>query len=284
MQTGFAIDPRQRLEAEREQELVRLGADLGYDSAWTPAGPDESAFERCLRWHRASGLEVGISVVPASGRDPAFYANEAIRVWEGTGGRFVLGVGSGRMAHPAEEMRAYLEEMRRWLPVGLPVYVAALGPRMLRLAAELADGVALNWCTPEQVIWSRRIVEEAAAGAGKPTPRIVSYIRTCVAPDPEQARTCLGQAALEYALGPSAYRRHFKRMGFGPELQRLEADGGQPSSAFLAAAGAAGGPGQVRGQFLRLAQGLDLAIVRLLAVVPGDAASVRLALEECRPG
>jgi alkanesulfonate monooxygenase SsuD/methylene tetrahydromethanopterin reductase-like flavin-dependent oxidoreductase (luciferase family) len=188
MQTGFAIDPRQRLDAERELELVQVGAEFGYASAWTPAGADESAFDRCLRWHRASGLEVGISVVPASGRDPAFYAGQAIRVWEGTNGRFVLGVGSGQMGHPAEEMRAYVDALRRQLPAGVPIYVAALGPRMLRLAAELADGVALNWCTPEQVSWSRRIVEQAAAAAGRPVPRIVSYIRTCVAPDPEQAR------------------------------------------------------------------------------------------------
>ena len=45
-----------------------------------------------------------------------------------------------------------------------PVVLGALGPRMLRLAGEMADGAALNWCTPEQVAWSR---EQVAAGAAR---------------------------------------------------------------------------------------------------------------------
>ena len=67
MRIGFSIDPRQGLAEADELRLVELGARLGYDSAWTPSGPDEAAFDRCLRWHAASGLPTGISVVPASG-------------------------------------------------------------------------------------------------------------------------------------------------------------------------------------------------------------------------
>jgi len=59
---GFSIDPRQELAEADELRLVELGARLGYDSAWTPSGPDRSAFDRCLRWHAASGLPTGISV------------------------------------------------------------------------------------------------------------------------------------------------------------------------------------------------------------------------------
>src|SRR5690348_11362215 len=146
MRIGFSIDPRQELSETDELRLVELGARLGYDSAWTPSGPDQAAFDRCLRWHRASGLPTGISVVPASGQPPAFYAEHAARVWDETGGRFVLGVGSGQMAgHAAERMREYLLELRSLLPAAQPLHLAALGPRMLRVAAELADGVLLNW-------------------------------------------------------------------------------------------------------------------------------------------
>jgi len=45
---------------------------------------------------------------------------------------------------------------------GRPLYLAALGPLMLHVAAERANGVALNWCTPEQVAWSRKSLESAA--------------------------------------------------------------------------------------------------------------------------
>jgi hypothetical protein len=134
------------------------------------------------------------------------------------------------------------------------------------------------------VAWSRERVERAAAAAGRPAPEVVEYIRTSVDPDPALARSTLGTAALQYALGPGAYRKHFERMGFGPELDRLERDGGEPSDELLAAAGAAGAPGQVRPRFERLAQGLDLAIVRVLVTHPGDAESARRTLEECRPG
>ena len=105
MRAAFSIDPDQGLTERDELDLVRLGAALGYVAAWTPSRADAAAFERCLRWHEASGLPVGISAVPASGQPPAFYAEHARRVWEGTGGRFTLVAGSGRMAHPAAGMR-----------------------------------------------------------------------------------------------------------------------------------------------------------------------------------
>lgn len=284
MLLGFSIDPRQGLPDPDELRLVELGARLGYESAWTPSGPDAAAFDRCLRWHRASGLATGISVVPASGQPPVFYAEHATRAWEGTGGRFVLGVGSGRIESGAvPRMREYVGELRGLLPAGLPLYLAALGPLMLRLAGELADGVLLNWCSPEWVLWSRARVERAAAEAGRPAPEIVAYIRTSVDADRGLARRTLGAAALQYALGPGAYRRHFERMGFAEELRRLERDAGEPGEELLAAAGAAGAPGEVRPQFERLARGLDRAVVRVLVTRPGDAESARLTLEECGP-
>jgi hypothetical protein len=284
MQVGFSIDPRQALSEADELRLVELGAGLGYESAWTPSGPDAAAFDRCLRWHRACGLPTGISVVPASGQPPSFYAEHGRRVWEETGGKFVLGVGSGQMPHAAAGMRRYLTELRSLLPDGPPIYLAALGPLMLRLAGELADGVLLNWCSAEWVVWSRARVEEGAAAAAHPVPEVIDYIRTSVDPDRELARATLGTAMLQYALGSPAYRKHFERMGFADELRRLESGEGPPSDALLAAAGAAGVPGEVRPQFERLAEGLDRAIVRVLVTRPGDAESARLVLEECRPG
>jgi alkanesulfonate monooxygenase SsuD/methylene tetrahydromethanopterin reductase-like flavin-dependent oxidoreductase (luciferase family) len=263
---GFSIDPRQGLTRPDEMRLVRLGAELGYQSAWTPAGPDDTAFETCLFWFRASGLPTGISVVPASGPPAAFYAAHARRVWEETDRTFVLGVGSGGMEHAAEGMRRYLGELRRLLPDGPSIYLAALGPLMLRLAGELADGVALNWCTPEHVVWSRAQVEEAARQAGRTPPPLVEYIRTSVDPDGDVTRRTLADAMRVYTMGPPAYRRHFERMGVK--------DG---------AVGVAGRPGEVRSDFEKLALGLDEAIVRVLVTRPGDAESAERALRECAP-
>ena len=284
MRLGFSLDPRLQLDAGDELALVKRGAELGYESVWTPATPEPEAFDRCLRWYEAAGLPVGIAVVPASGQPPDVYAERARRVHEETGGNFWFGVGSGQLLHAAEGMRDYLERLRDLLPGGPPIYLAALGPLMLRLAAEAADGVSLNWCSAEAVAWSRQRVEAAASAAGRPAPVLSMYIRTCVDPDAEVARDTLGRAALMYALGPPAYRRHYERMGFTEELRSLEEGSAQPSAAFLAASGAAGAPGEVRSHFESIAAGgLDVAIVRVLSPRPGDTEAVVRALEECAP-
>ncbi|HVC76549.1 MAG TPA: LLM class flavin-dependent oxidoreductase [Candidatus Micrarchaeaceae archaeon] len=283
MRIAFGIDPDQGLSESDELRLVRLAADLGYESAWTPSRADGAAFDRCLRWHNASGLPVGISAVPASGQSAEFYADNARRVWEATGRRFTLVVGSGEMPRAAVSMRAYLGDLRKHLPSGLPLYLAALGPLMLDVAGELADGVALNWCTPDQVAWSRSRLAAAALAAGRPTPLVIEYIRTAVDPDGELALRTVGGAALRYAFGSPAYRRHFEKMGFTADLRRLEAPAGAPGPNPLSAVGAGGAPAQTRGQFERMATGVDLPIVRILAVRPGDFESARRALEECRP-
>lgn len=281
MTRGFSIDPRQQLTEADEDGLLRLGAELGYSSAWTPATPGPEAFDRCIRWHRASGLPVGTNVVPAAGVAPDELAERARRAADATGGMFTLGVGSGDFKPAAARMREYLARLRELLPADLQVVLAALGPRMLRLGGEMADGVSLNWCDPAMVAWSRERVEEAAGAAGRATPPVIEYIRTAVDADRELARRTLGEAALQYALGPVAYRRHFERMGFTGELERLEREGGRPSDRFLAAAGAAGAPGEVRPQFEALAAGLDVPIVRVLVTRPGDATSAERVLREC---
>ena len=48
-----------------------------------------------------------------------------------------------------------------------PVYLAALGPQMLRLAGETADGALLNWATPERIAVSRARIDAGAARAGR---------------------------------------------------------------------------------------------------------------------
>ncbi len=280
---GFAIDDGQGLTDTEQLRLVQLGAELGYRSAWTPSRADSIAFDRCISWHAVTGLPVGISAVPASGQPPALYAEHARRAWDATKGRFTLVVGSGTAPRPAEFVRRYLDDLRTLVPAGMPLYVAALGPRMLDLAGQDADGVALNWCTAPQVDWSRRRVVESAEAAGRAVPRVIEYIRTCVDPDERVARRTVASAARVYALGPPAYRRHFERMGFAQELQRLEQSPDDDHDSSLSSVGAAGAPGATRSRFDELGRGLDLALVRILTVKGDEFGSARRALEECRP-
>ena len=112
-----------------------------------------------------------------------------------------------------------------------PVYLAALGPQMLRLAGEAADGVLLNWATPEHIAVSRARIDEGAARAGRDPGAVpvTMYIRVCVDDDVATARRALGQQVLGYALGQpgipqdAGYRGLFGRMGFEEVLRDLEA-------------------------------------------------------------
>jgi alkanesulfonate monooxygenase SsuD/methylene tetrahydromethanopterin reductase-like flavin-dependent oxidoreductase (luciferase family) len=234
-----------------------------------------------MRWHEASGLPTGISAVPASGQPPDFYARQALQLWQATGGAFTLVLGSGKLSK-VDVMRRYFEAVRAQLPDAVPLFLAALGPRMLALAGEVADGVGLNWCSTEQLDWSRKRVEHSARACRRPVPQIIEYIRTAVDDDEDLAQRTVARAAGRY-LDVPAYRRHFERIGVARDLGRSMDANAQSSSRFITKIGAAGRPGRTRDQFHRLARGLDRAIVRVLVVERGNADSARRVLEECRP-
>jgi len=168
-----------------------------------------------------------------------------------------------------------------------PVYLAALGPQMLRLAGETADGVLLNWATPERIAASRVAVDAGAARAGRDsgTVPMTMYIRVCIDDDVAAARQALGAQVLGYGMGwpgmpPGAgYRGLFAQMGFDAELSELEErrDRGAAMPELVAAApdemlqavGYYGPAGPAPAAFARLSAGLDEAIVRVVTARPG---------------
>ncbi len=168
-----------------------------------------------------------------------------------------------------------------------PVYLAALGPQMLRLAGETADGALLNWATPEHIAVSRARIDEGAARAGREPGAVpvTMYIRVCVDDDVAAARQALGQQVLGYALGQpgipqdAGYRGLFGRMGFDEVLRDLEArrDQGATMSQLvdavpeqmLRAVGYYGPAAAAPAAFARLSTGLDEAIVRVVTARPG---------------
>jgi alkanesulfonate monooxygenase SsuD/methylene tetrahydromethanopterin reductase-like flavin-dependent oxidoreductase (luciferase family) len=185
-------------------------------------------------------------------------------------------------------------------PPPVPIYVGALGGQMLRLSGELADGAALNWCTPEQIAWSREQVAVGAARSGRDPAEIklAEYIRISVDDDEDAARRAYVRSMLGYALArPGAskelgYRGHFARMGFDEALTDLEKrrERGAPIEEIvenfprdLARQVGYYGPASGAAQaFRQLSEGLDVAIVRVVPARPGKE-SVAAVIRACRP-
>ena len=217
--------------------LVRHGDQLGYRAVFLPeiAGRDAFAALTGLAGE-TSQVRLGTGVVPMTSRRASLTAMGAATVHERSGGRAILGLGTGAPRPGAlDDLRAHVREIRAlldpavrretgdgpWLELDrpLPVWIAALGPRAVVLAGESADGVLLNWCTPRRVAEARADVRAAAERAGRDpdSVTIAAYIRSAVGTGDRKdaARDALALAAGEYASSP-AYRRQFEAMGVGP--------------------------------------------------------------------
>ncbi|MBV9546546.1 MAG: LLM class flavin-dependent oxidoreductase [Chloroflexi bacterium] len=337
MQAGVGIDERLGLSLDQQRQLVQQAARLGYDSLWTPAGATgRSAFHTCVQWWQASGLRVGISVVPFPAWTPATLAAEAATVSELTNGKHMLGIGLGGYpakgfrdsmglpeVPPVTYSREYVEVLRaffageqvdhvgpgvivRGLKLGVrapkvPVYLAALNPRMLRLSGELADGVTPNWSSAEQIPWMREYVAEGARRSGRQPESVpfAQYIRVCIDQDEDAARRAFVSNMLGYALARpgqprnQGYRAHFGRMGFEELLTGLEErrDAGTPVEQLVDAVpselalkvGYFGKPAGAAKALQHLSQGLDEAMVRLISPRRGDLDGCVKAIDACQP-
>jgi alkanesulfonate monooxygenase SsuD/methylene tetrahydromethanopterin reductase-like flavin-dependent oxidoreductase (luciferase family) len=345
MEIGLGLDAGLNLSLEEQAELSREAARLGYTSVWTPEGSGQDSFQLCaMRWDASrsvvpEGVSTGIAVSPVMYRTPIAFAMSGGTLSERTGGRFIMGIGSGGAYRPKSRqslglkkfsalalMRDYLATIRCLVAGGevnyegevvtlksaklginpapnTPVYLGALGPEMLRLAGEMADGACLNWCNPERIAWSRERIAEGAARANRDPSdiKMVEYIRVCIDDDVDAARLAYAKATMGYALGAQVptprerelgYRGHFERMGYTEELAMLDqmrTDGSSRddvANAFtpglLRDVGYYGPAGGAAAEFKRLSQGLDTAVVRVVAARPGIE-SILAVMRACRP-
>jgi 5,10-methylenetetrahydromethanopterin reductase len=103
-------------------------------------------------------------------------------------------------------------------PVGpLPVLLAALAPQMLHLAGAMADGTVL-WMTGPRAIAEHIVprLTDAAAGAGRPPPRVVCVLPVCVSDDEAAARARAAKVFSVYDTLPSYKAMLDKEGAAGP--------------------------------------------------------------------
>lgn len=240
MRVGVMIGPERGDSARKAARMlddVAWAESAGLGTAWVPQIPSDfdALTAVTLMATRTSRIELGTAVVPLQAQHPVALARQALSVQAATGGRLALGLGPSHhwivrdmlglpYERPAAYTRDYLDVLDAALsgpgpvdvengtftvhnPLGLgpvaplPVLIAALGPVMLALAGERADGTVL-WMADERAIDSHVVprITKAAASAGRPAPRVVAGIPVClcrpsdVGAARERANRILGEA------------------------------------------------------------------------------------------
>jgi len=225
MRIGLMVGPergRYASKVERLREDAQWADQAGFASAWVPQVPDDfdALTAAAVVGAATSRIEVGTAVVPVQPRHPVALAQQALSVQAVCQGRLALGLGVSHhwvieemlglpYERPALTMRSYLDVLDQALrgpgmvdvenelfrvhsPFDItdlaptPVLLAALGPVMLRLAGERADGTIL-WMADERAIASHvaPLLTRAAVAAARPAPRIVAGVPVCLCRDDE---------------------------------------------------------------------------------------------------
>ena len=240
-------------------ELAQLAESRGYEMVWVPEGSGRDSLTQLtyLAGHTGA-VKLATGILPVYYRTPMLTAMSAAGLSELSQGRFVLGLGVGHrpsvegthgipFRRPLTHMRETITLVRRLLNgeqvshagkvfnVGsaslgaaapaqrTPIYVAALGPQMLELTGELADGVLLNWTASNYLEQAIQHLHRGAEKAGRDPAEIdvAGYVRVAVSDNPEAARVSLQGQIARYASNPF-YNNFFQGMGFGREMNAAE--------------------------------------------------------------
>ncbi|MEV1064007.1 LLM class F420-dependent oxidoreductase [Streptomyces sp. NPDC050263] len=279
-------------KAARMLDDARWAEEAGFDTVWVPQVPTDfdALTAIALMGSVTSRIELGTAVVPVHAQHPVALARQALSTHAAAQGRLALGVGASHhwivkdmlglpYEKPAAYTRDYLDVLDSAVggtssvdvenatftvhnPLGLapvaplPVLVAALGPVMLRIAGERADGTVL-WMADERSVADHVVprITKAAQDAGRPAPRIVAGIPVClclpseVDAARERANRILGEAEIS------------------PNYQRLLEYGDARDVGDLCAAG---DETAIRARFQRFADaGVTDLSVRLLPIGEG---------------
>jgi alkanesulfonate monooxygenase SsuD/methylene tetrahydromethanopterin reductase-like flavin-dependent oxidoreductase (luciferase family) len=208
LQRGFGIEAA--LAHDIVRELAPAAERADYRTFWVNDEVDGDGLA-ALREAAAvtTTIRLGVGAIPLDRQGPEQIASR-VRELALPVERLVLGVGSGRPAGGLDRVRNGVAALRDLIDATL--VVAAIGPRMLALASEIADGVLLDWPAPGYVMDAAAIVTQGAVAVERPRPWIGGYVFTAVG---SLGIAKLRREAEHYAAIPS-YAAHFARMGVGP--------------------------------------------------------------------
>ncbi len=190
-------------------EWSRAAEDAGFSGVFmTEANNDSIACSLALGLHTRR-IKLGTAITNIYLRHPNLLANEAAAVQEFTGGRFILGLGTGHresnsalgieMGIPLTRMREMVKTLRAALEGGktgprvsakLPLYLAGVSRPMVKLAGEIGDGVIFNFFPPARVKEALGELSEGAQIGGRDVKQIEAalFATAFISDDLEAAR------------------------------------------------------------------------------------------------
>jgi probable F420-dependent oxidoreductase len=241
--------------------------NLGYGTIWYGESDRREAFSQASIFLSAtSNLVVASGIANIWARDPVAMATGGRALAEAWPARFILGLGVSHRpmvkarghdyARPVSAMRAYLDSMAQapWngpdapLP---PLVLAALGPRMIALAAEKTAGAFPYFTTADHI---GQVRDQLG-----PEPFLAADLPVVLATDRDEARK-IGNVHSKFYLGAENYRNNLLRLGW------TEADIQWPGSDELFDAVMAWGDfGTIRDRIGRLFRGgADQVVLNLI--------------------
>jgi len=195
-------------------ERARILESLGYGTVWEGGSPPAELSHVEAILDATTTLKVATGIVNVWRADAAEVARSYHRIEAAHAGRFLLGIGVGHPEATATYNSPY-QTLVDYLDVldaeGVPAerrVVAALGPRVLRLAAERTAGAHPYLVTPEHSRQARAIL-----GTGK---LLAPEQRVVLEADPARARA-IGRPSVRPYLRLTNYTANLQRLGFTPE-------------------------------------------------------------------
>jgi len=295
-------------------EWTKAAEDAGFDGVFmTEANNDSLACSLALGFNTRR-VTLGTAITNIYLRHPLLLANEVAALHEFTGGRFILGLGTGHResngaigidmggpTDPMKKMRETVATLRRMLNEGRtnpkvtgkqPLYLAGVSRPMVRLAGEIADGVIFNFFPPARVKEAMGEIAEGAQKAGRdpkeidPTLFATAFISNDLELARKPARTLLSRyGAMRF------YGNMMAKAGFEREIAGIRAAGKDAKAAIGAVSDnmidstlLVGSEERVRERLAELTSpGVGWAIVFVNPVGEDRASAVKRALRALRP-
>ena len=249
-----------QLSMELAQEAERRGFHSVWITEGSDA---KDAYTQMAAWAtKTQRIKLGSGITPVYTRTPVMAGMSMLALAELSGERAIMGLGTGHPNNMEEahgvEIRSPLLYMREFTevarlvttkrkfsyrgqvfnipnydgssrshfelrPFHVPIYLAALRTQMVRLAAELADGVLMNMTTPDYLRGARDIFRDEAQAAGKDPDQMTfaAIVNASISQDEGAAAEEIRYWVAQYPTLMPFYRRMLRQTGFAAEMEAI---------------------------------------------------------------